>query len=1041
VVLVPNARVAHGLRREGARAGKLDTLAGTYFLPLVVAALGVLESAGIACRPGEEERRRSRLIGLFGESLGLAYFPLDLLRETPGWEDAFARTIGDLEAAGLRPSDLPTRGAIPRLGDVRLLWEALDALARDSWTRGRILREAATALEKSPSLWSYDGPVLAAVGSDLTEAEACFARAIPSVSVVILAARPLREHHLQRIGTLLSVEAVESLRQSAAPRRSSSERDLLASYLFEPPSLLAAPERPRSDGPDGTVDLEEHSGVEEELEAAADWVARQVLGRGIPLEEIAVLIPRLDPLAAMVSDRLARFPWRDGAMPVYVAGGVLLSTRAAGARALAVIRALRAHLDAESLADVLPVLRASGDGVARLSRGAAMDLAFSLGTLGGNPADPRGGLEWAPRAAERDGEIEALLSRAREAGDDAEQAGLARKAPELERLLDNLRAIRPALEALVSVALVVIDRSSLAEIWKALHAFFGDWLLSPGEGVPAQALIHQALEGLVNDAASARLRGEDALRVIEGVASAVRVPVGRFGDPAVYVGTVWGAAGLSFRAVRVIGLHEGSIPSLPHEDPVLPDSTRTGLSQALPRTEDRALSEIHALDRVIRDAREVVALSCPRRDLNGTEHEPASIFLEAAAAIARPNAVSGKRGEGTVPNIAALRRDYFGPARASTERFRKESPLSAATWQDQVASGAVNIPSGWSGKPIVDLERLRALVNVAGPTADEGFFADPGLLPRIPGLTREHPISASSLQTLLRCPHQFLYERVLYWKEPAAAPSRREIDAMPYGSLFHRVAEEFYRKHGARFGRRESTLDRWLAEGDTIAERAFTEFLHQYPLAGASVRAQQRERLRRDLRSFLEYDWAGGKPRKFVAAEIPFGKPDPAEIVLPEGTLYVHGFIDRIDVEGSRMLIRDLKTGRSHPRRGDETEPDPVMDIQIALYGIAARGLAVGLDAPEKVAAAYAYVDGRGDPERSFRDDFAALENEARTWLSAVVSLLRNRVFPRTPNRDDCQYCVYRAACGPDANDRAALVLRQAGAAVSGFALMKQEGE
>ena len=238
-----------------------------------------------------------------------------------------------------------------------------------------------------------------------------------------------------------------------------------------------------------------------------------------------------------------------------------------------------------------------------------------------------------------------------------------------------------------------------------------------------------------------------------------------------------------------------------------------------------------------------------------------------------------------------------------------------------------------------------------------------------------------------------------------------------------------------------TTLDRWLAEGDAIAEKAFTAFLQQYPLAGASVRAQQRERLRRDFRSFLEYDWAGGKPRRFIAAEIAFGKPDPVEIMLPEGTLYVHGFIDRIDVEGDRMLIRDLKTGRSRPRHGDEAEPDPVTDIQIALYGMAARGLAAGLGAPEQVGAAYAYADGRGEQERSFRDDFSELEKEARTWLSAVVSLLCNRVFPRTPNEEDCQYCVYRAVCGPGANDHAATLLREAGAEVRGFALMKLEEE
>ena len=92
-------------------------------------------------------------------------------------------------------------------------------------------------------------------------------------------------------------------------------------------------ERPRSQGPDGSVDLEEHAGVEDELEATAGWVARQVAD-GTPLEEIAVLVPDLDPLAGLVAGRLGRLPWHDGVFPVCVVGGLPLVAFAAGARAL-----------------------------------------------------------------------------------------------------------------------------------------------------------------------------------------------------------------------------------------------------------------------------------------------------------------------------------------------------------------------------------------------------------------------------------------------------------------------------------------------------------------------------------------------------------------------------------------------------------------------------------------------------------------------------------------------------------------------------------
>src|SRR5262249_37809997 len=174
--------------------------------------------------------------------------------------------------------------------------------------------------------------------------------------------------------------------------------------LFEPPALLADPTRPRSAGPDGTVDIEEHAGVEEELEVTADWVARQIL-EGTPLEEIAVLVPALDPLAGLVAERLARLPWPDGPLPVHVGGGLPFASTAAGSRALAVLRALRAHLNGEPLAAVLPSLRTVPAEARHLSHGSATDLVWALGTIGGSAAHPEGAFEWTARAHAREQDI------------------------------------------------------------------------------------------------------------------------------------------------------------------------------------------------------------------------------------------------------------------------------------------------------------------------------------------------------------------------------------------------------------------------------------------------------------------------------------------------------------------------------------------------------------------------------------------------------------------------------------------------------------
>src|SRR5262249_57977619 len=103
-------------------------------------------------------------------------------------------------------------------------------------------------------------------------------------------------------------------------------------------------------------------------------------------------------------------------------------------------------------------------------------------------------------------------------------------------------------------------------------------------------------------------------------------------------------------------------------------------------------------------------------------------------------------------------------------------------------------------------------------------------------------------------------------------------------------------------------------------------------------------------------------------------------------------------------LVRDLKTGRARPRAGKEAEPDPVLDMQLAVYALATQRLAKEWKLPERVGAAYAFVN-RGAQERAWRQDFdQALRPTAEKWLGLAGDLLAARTFPRTPKSDDCTF-------------------------------------
>ncbi len=772
-VLVPSERHAHGLRAALVGTGRAAALAGTRLVGPATLAGELVAAAGLPLRPGEEGLRSARLAAILAGPLRLEHFDPGLLGGTPGWPEAFAAAISDLEGAGFSPDLLPASSAHWR--DLAALWRRLDEAAGVSATAARLLTAAAALLEGAPRT-APPGPALAAITGLEPAAQLRFLRALPDATLALLAARPLRPRHLARVEALLGPAAREALAGAPPPAAQETERDLLVRHLFAAPEQQVDPGRVRSRGPDGTVELSEHSGVEAEVEAAAEWVAREVFTARRPLAEVAVLLPVADPLAALVASRLARLPSpAPGApFPVHVAGGLPLSGTAGGARALTLLRALSAFLPAGRLAALLPALRIPLEGREHLSHAEAVGLAWSLGTVGGNAAHREGALSWPAAAAAREAQLAGRLAAlARDPA--AEEREGYRLRPELALVV----AARPALEALSALARRVAADEPLSALAPALIAFMERWLLDPGPGAPVHSLLAGALEGARADALGGAVAGAAALELIEGRLRALRLPTCRFGAPAVYVGTLAGAAGLQFQAVRVLGLSEGSLPSPGREDPVLPDALRRALDPLrVPLAEDRVLAQLHAFDRVVRGAARALALSVPRSDLERSEREASSLLVDVGAALGRPDPAGG----GAEPGLASLARSSFGPARAAAAAFAAAHPLTAARWQERAARERELHPS-WAGRPHLDLDRIAALCSPTGLGPADGLLGADGPFPVMPGLDPARAISASALEKLLGCPLSLPAGA----RPPPARTRRRPLAARARPALLRRA--------------------------------------------------------------------------------------------------------------------------------------------------------------------------------------------------------------------------------------------------------------
>ena len=428
----------------------------------------------------------------------------------------------------------------------------------------------------------------------------------------------------------------------------------------------------------------------------------------------------------------------------------------------------------------------------------------------------------------------------------------------------------------------------------------------------------------------------EALR--EAVREGLQSPVserGRRVGSGVYVGPPTGIAGADYDVVYILGMVERQFPPRPRRNP--------WLAQNQPELDRVAALERYDFMAAVAAAKEAV-LSFPSATAERNAAYPSRWLIEAAN---RRHEQSGATGRLTYENLvdnadAKPWLTYIRSREASLRGLAGSAgePADAADYNlmhlvDGARDALRHHPAIASNpRMTAALDARDARNGIALSPWDGRVELD---IPVVAAIgTREYPVSPSALETWATCPHKFFLSRVL---RLSALPGEEEEDmsALERGVLVHRILERFVKE------RRQTDADLMeLAEEEfVIAEqRGVTGYPLLWDLAKEDIRAR--------LQSFAgrEAEWLAGVVSE-AGAEAGFGPgTDIGEVSVSVdglGEVWFRGKIDRIDVVGDEVRVRDFKTGKPEPyfdgargRRATRTLANG-RALQLPVYAAAAR--------------------------------------------------------------------------------------------------------
>ena len=497
-----------------------------------------------------------------------------------------------------------------------------------------------------------------------------------------------------------------------------------------------------------------------------------------------------------------------------------------------------------------------------------------------------------------------------------------------------------------------------------------------------------------------------------------------------FVGVIDSTVGHTYERTVLIGAAEGDYPRADRPDPLLQSHISEGAAglerEATEHRDLRLLLQLLA-------SSAATTVMWPRGDQRrGRDRTVSRWFGPSAAPRGEVSANQDHAYVGTSPGSQP---DHL-PILVVSDRIDASTfqslgigpvPLTIDEWETLGVGMAGCTTRG-------DVARLAATPEVLSSSilrrgVERAFLLD-GAWSRFDGDARAHPpsgalddiLSASRIETFLKCPRLWMLRYALGVSEVVLPEMVETIDPRTRGSLIHEILETFIAHQIRRFPDGVPPERDWDAHDRVMMQQIVSRVADEAERRGTTGLAPmwryERHRIAAVVDDFLDADnlfrrTHGVHP---VVTEWAFGTDDnpsrpPAELTLPDGrSVRFRGFVDRVDVGPDKVVVTDYKTGR---------RIDDPMRIQLPLYALAWQG-------PGAVTGQYWYTADPTDQRFQTQEFDEPAKARLVALVSATAEYIEKGVFPARPGAaeswkdsyENCRFCEMDDICERDRGTR-----------------------